>query len=152
MSKKINFGDLPLFKSGNNFETYTVNGEKVTITTSGKFLQSISDFDSDSKIAVKNKLKLGQRENTLIINGKKIEIPLGTYTQPTIATIGKTSYVGLTNTETNEVYMYDAKGKLLSNFPIYGTSQIDINYLEGNKSLGFVTQGSLNSILIYKIN
>ena len=152
VSKKINFGDLPLFKSGNNFETFTVNGEKVTITTSGKFVQSISDFDSDSKIAVKNKLKVGQRENTLIINGKKIEIPLGTYTQPTIATVGKTSYVGLTNTETNEVYMYDAKGKLLPNFPIYGTSQIDINYLESNKSLGFVTQGSLNSILIYKIN
>lgn len=152
VKEKINFGDTPIYKYGNTFETYTVNGEKVSITTSGTLVQSISDFESDSKIAIGTKLKVGLRENKLFVNGKKKEIAFGTYAAPTISNTGKSQYIGITNTESNEVFIYNNKGVLLPNLPVYGTSQVDIGFLQSNKSLGFVTQGSDNSVLIYTIN
>lgn len=152
VKESINFGDTPMYKNGNSFETFTVNGEKVTISTSGKLVQSISDFESDSKIAIGKNLKVGQRENTLTVNGKKKEIAFGTYSVPTISAAGKIQYISITNTESSEVYIYDSKGNLLPNFPIYGTSPADVNFLESNKSLGFVTQGDDKSVLIYRIN
>ncbi|WP_298329120.1 hypothetical protein [uncultured Dokdonia sp.] len=152
VKEKINFGDTPIYRYGNNFETFTVNGEKVSINTSGKLTQTISDFQSDSKIAIEGKLKVGLRENKLVVNGKKREIAFGTYTSPSISSTGKSQYIAITNTESSEVYIYDNKGVLLPNFPIYGTSKADVGFLQSNKSLGFVTQGSSNSVLIYKIN
>lgn len=152
VTKTINFGDTPIYKSGNTFETFTINGEKISINTSGQFVQSISPFDSDANIAIAPKLVVGQRENELFINGKKKEIPFGSYTPPVISNTGIATYISLTNTESSEVFIYDIKGSLLPNFPIYGNSKASIGFLESKKSLGFVTQGDANSILIYKIN
>jgi len=152
VKKNINFGDVPVYRNRNTFETYTVNGEKVRVTTKGEVVQTISDFDSDSRIALGKSLAVGQRENLLLINGKKKEIAYGSYSAPQVFEAAKKQYITLTNTESSEVYLYDSKGNLLPNFPIYGTSKASVGLLEKNKSLGFVTQGGDKSILIYKIN
>ncbi len=149
---KIMFGDAPFFKDGNYFATYSVNGERVRINTSGKITQEIQGFSSDSKIALEGKNSAGLRENELIINGKKTSIPFGSYAFPEISKVGSKVFVGITNTESSEVFLYDASGNLLKNFPVYGTSQVDIDYLNDDKNLGFVTQGSDSSILIYSLN
>lgn len=152
VTKPINFGNTPVFKNGNTFETYTVNGEKISINSGGILKQSISSFDSNAKIAITPKLVVGQQENTLIINGKKKEIAFGSYTRPVINNTGKATYISLTNIASSEVFIYDSKGDLLPNFPVYGISRPSVGFLERNKSLGFVTQGDAKSILIYKIN
>ncbi|TVZ52178.1 hypothetical protein [Dokdonia sp. Hel_I_53] len=152
VKRKIDFGNTPIYKSGSNFETYNVNGEKISITTSGKLTQSISEHSSDSKITISPQFKVAQRENTLYINGKKMEIPFGSYAKPTVAIVKNKKYISLTNKESSEVFIYDGKGRLLPNFPVYGISPASIGHLERNKTLGFVTQGSPSSVLVYKIN
>ncbi len=152
VTQPIAFGNTPIFKNGNTFETYTVNGEKISINTSGKLTQSISEHSSDSKITITPQLKVGQRENELYINGIKKEIPFGSYSKPTVSTIKNKNYIAITNKESSEVFIYNNKGELLPNFPVYGISSPSIGLLERDKTLGFVTQGSSNSILIYRLN
>lgn len=152
VDKNIDFGDVAMFRSGNSFQTYDVNGNKITINTNGKVSESISEFSSDSKLAVNDATVAGIRENELVIGKKKLKIPFGTYAQPTVATAGKTTYIAVTNTEAKEVTLYDSKGKSLPNFPVYGISRADVGFLERNKSLGFAVLGDARSVIIYRVN
>lgn len=151
VTKRIDFGEVPIFKNGNSFQTYDINGNTVVINTSGKVSESLSDYSSDSKIGLDGFTVAGIRENELVLGKTKIKIPFGTYTKPRLTSLRSKRYVVMTNTEANEVTVYDGNGKALPNFPVYGISRADIGYLERNKNLGFVTQGDTNSILIYRI-
>lgn len=152
VDKRIDFGDVPIFKNGNSFQTFDINGNKITINTSGKLSETISDYSSDSKIDAEGYTVAGIRENELVIGKKRIKIPFGTYIKPRVITVGNKKYTAITNTEANEVTLYNSNGKALPNFPVYGISRADVGYLEQNKNLGFVIQGDTNSILIYRIN
>ena len=143
VQKNIEAGDTPIFKDGNSFATYDVNGNKISINTSGKVSERIADFSSDSKIGLDGGVAAGIRENELVVAGKKVKIPFGTYATPRVVTVGKRRYVGVANTEANEIMIYDGNGKALPNFPVYGISRPDIAFLERNKSLGFVTQSDV---------
>lgn len=152
VDKQIDFGNVSIFKNGASFQSYNVNGNKITINTSGALNESVSDYASDSKIVVQGYTAAGIRENELVVGKKKIKIPFGSYTEPRLKIIGNKQYTAITNTEANEVSIYDSNGRLLPHFPVYGISRADIGYLENNKRLGFVTQGDANSVLIYRIH
>ncbi|RMB56730.1 hypothetical protein EAX61_13060 [Dokdonia sinensis] len=152
VEQKINLGDTPLFDDGNNFLTYTVNGDKIAISQSGKITENATDIGSDATILIDGRTTVSMRENDLRIKGKKVELPFGTYSKPVLATVGKSEYVGFTNVEAKEVFLYNSKGEPLENLPVYGISKPSLGYLERGKSFGFVTQGDASSILIYKVN
>jgi hypothetical protein len=48
--------------------------------------------------------------------------------------------------------VFDSQGKLLPNFPVYANSSIDLDNIDSDKSLEFVTKGDSNSIILYQIN
>jgi hypothetical protein len=152
VEEKINFSESILYKEGANFMTYDVNGEKITINSSGKVTQIATEYGSVSNIINENNLTTCIRDNILYINTKKIDLPFGTYTEPSITTIKGETYISSTNTEANQTYVFDQKGTLLENFPVYGTSSSAIDHLERNKSLGLVTQGDSRTVLVYRIN
>ncbi len=152
VTEKINFGDTPIFDGGTTFLTYTVNGDKISISQSGKITENATDIGSDGTILIDGKTTVSMRENDLRIKGKKVELPFGTYSNPVLTTVGKSEYIGFTNIEAKEVYLYNSKGEPLENLPVYGISKPSLGYLERNKSFGFVTQGDASSILIYKVN
>lgn len=152
VKETVDFGDTPVFTSGNNFLIYNVNGDKVTIGTDGTLIENATNIGSDAAIQKSGTTLVILRENDLQINDVAVELPFGMYTHPNIASIKKQGYITVTNTETSEVYIFDSTGKKLENFPVYGISAADIGLLERNKGLGFVTQGDASSILIYKIN
>jgi hypothetical protein len=60
--------------------------------------------------------------------------------------------VTVTDIQTQKVFLFDSNAKLLSNFPVYGTSQIDMENIDKDRNLEFVTKGESNTILIYQIN
>lgn len=152
VKETIDFGETPVFSTANSFLIYNVNGDKITIGTNGTLIENATNIGSDAAIIKSGNTFVTLRENELQINGTAVELPFGMYTSPSIATIKKKGYIAVTNTETSEVYLFDDKGKKLENFPVYGISAADIDLLERNKGLGFVTQGDATSILIYKIN
>ncbi len=149
---RINFGDTPLFKEGSNFVTYDINGEKVSITTAGKRITTATEYGSGSQIIHNDKVSACIRENILYINTKKITLPFGSYTTPTIHTVKGKNYISCTNAESNQVYLYTPSGEAVDHFPVYGTTAASVGHLERNKSLGLVTQGDARTVLVYRIN
>lgn len=152
VAEKMNFSETLLHKKDSNFITYDVNGEKIMITPQGKVISQATDFGSGTAIISNDKVTTCIRDNILHINNKKITLPYGSYTTPSITKIKNKFYISSTNTESSQTYLYDNNGRLLENFPIYAASQSDIGNLERNKNLGLVTQGDAKTVLIYRIN
>ena len=152
VTEKINFSGSKFYKEDAHFMTYDVNGEKITINSSGKVTQIATEYGSGSKVVSEHNLTTCIRDNILYINTKKLDLPFGTYTEPYIITIKGKTYISSTDTEANQTYVFDQKGALLENFPVYGTSSSVIDNLERNKSLGLVTQGDSRTVLLYRIN
>jgi len=152
VAEKMNFSEAILHKKGSNFTTYDVNGEKLIITPQGKVIAEATDYGSGSTIVTNDKVTTSIRDNILYINSKKITLPFGSYTTPTVTKVKNKTYISSTNTESSQTYVYDEKGALLDNFPIYGASQSAIGNLERDKSLGLVTQGDAKTVLVYRIN
>jgi hypothetical protein len=151
VSEKVNLSETQLHKKGSNFITYDVNGEKTIITPQGKVITEATDYGSGTAIVTNNKVTTCIRDNVLFINSKKITLPFGSYTVPTITQVENKPYISSTNMESSQTYVYNAKGELLNNFPIYGVSQSSVGNLERDKSLGLVTQGDPKTVLVYRI-
>ena len=148
----IAIGTSKIVKSGNGFATYDINGQKITIGASGKINTIPTEYGKGSEIIVKGKTHTCIRENILHINTEKVTLPYGTYTTPTINTVKGKNYISCTNTESNQVYVFDSNAKALENFPVYGFSAGSVGHLKRHKNLGLVTQGDDKTVLIYRIN
>ena len=145
----ISFSELPIYLEGNLFTTTDVNGKKIRIDTKGNVSKSETPLTAPFEITQKNKATVALTTNALYINNKKFKIDYGTYTPPALTVIKNNTLITTTNVDTNEVFVFDSKGNILPNYPVYGTSKADIAYLERDKTLGLVTQGDPNTILIY---
>lgn len=54
--------------------------------------------------------------------------------------------------DTQNIYVYNSLGKLVSDDPLFGSSEVDIADLDKNKSLEMVVQGQADEVLIYSID
>ena len=91
-------------------------------------------------------------DNILSIREKRVELELGIYTQPKIFYIYDKIYITVTDLQHHKIYMFDSQAKSIPNFPVFGSSTIDLNDTNNDKKLEFVTKDKNNSLLIYQIN
>ncbi len=91
-------------------------------------------------------------DNVLSIKGKKLELDFGVYTQPKIFYIYDKIYVGVTDIQNQKVYLFDSQAKPISNFPVFGSSLIDLTDMENDRKLEVVAQDQKNSIIVYQMN
>ena len=152
VKEKIDFGYNPVYEGENSFLVYDANANKITISQNGKMTSNKSGLSSELKYYRNERSEAILNENELIINNKEQELEFGLYTGLKIETIGKNTYILVTDEQAKRVYVFDSKGNLLPNFPIYGTSAASIGYLERNKNLGLAVQGENNTVIIYRIN
>ena len=61
-------------------------------------------------------------------------------------------FISITETQENKLYVYNKSGSLLSGFPVYGTSIIDLGDLTKNGKTNFVVKGAAKNILLYEIH
>ena len=60
--------------------------------------------------------------------------------------------MAVTDLQAQKVFLFDSQSKLLSNFPVYGNSSIDLANIDSDRNLEMVTKGESNSILVYQKN
>ena len=96
-------------------------------------------------------IKITISENILTINENVIELPFGNYTNPKILTDIKQNYVSITDKDQDKIYLFDSKSKLVSDFPVFGTSLIDFS-INKKKEKMITSLGEPNEILVYSIN
>jgi len=90
-------------------------------------------------------IKVKLEDQNLSIKDKNFELEFGSYTKPRIFYQNKKYYISTTDTETQQVFIFDRNAKLMSKFPVYGKGEISLH-----KNL-FATQGEENNVLIYKM-
>ena len=91
-------------------------------------------------------------DNILTIRGKSVELELGVYTKPKIFYLYNTIYVSVTDLQNQKIYLFNSQAAPIPNFPVFGTSLIDLDDLDNDKKLELVARDRDNSLIVYKMN
>ncbi|MGB5419872.1 MAG: ribonuclease HII, partial [Algibacter sp.] len=150
--QSYSYSSQPVFLYNNTFTTTTSNGDLVSVDSKGNVSSRNLNLSENHHIQTTSKTLVTQTENKLIIKNKSTELDFGDYSSPKIFYINNKIYVSTTDLQSHKVYLYDSQSQLLSNFPVYGNSPIDLDNIDRDNSLEFVTKGDSNSIILYQIN
>jgi len=148
----LNFSNQPVSNYNLDFITTTADGKIATITQKGIVSIADSNLTENNTITSTTKTLLSQSNNLLNIKDHTLELDFGSYTPAKLFFINDKIYISTTDRQTQKVLLYDSNAKLQDNFPVYGTSAIDLDNIDNDSKLEFVTKGERNSILVYKIN
>jgi len=149
---EIDFSDNGVFLYKNKFSLTDTKGVLHQIDTQGNLTKTNFNLGRDHGMYATSKTLVLMNENVLSIRGKKVELDLGVYTAPKIFYIYDKIYVGVTDIQNQQIYLYDSQAKPIANFPVYGTSMIDLIDMDGDKKLELVAKDQENSLIIYQIN
>ncbi len=149
---KINFSDNGVFLYKNKFTVTDKKGVLHQIDTKGKLSKTNFNLGTDHGMYATSKTLALMNENVLNIKGKKVELELGVYTAPKIFYIYDKIYVSVTDIQNQQIYLFDSQAKPIANFPVYGTSAIDLDDMDQDKTLELVAKDQENSLIVYKIN
>lgn len=149
VSKNFNFSEIPVAEEDNTFVVITKENTKERISQDGKVSSQKLDVGSSYWFAINGNVKATLDDNLLRINGKLAELPLGLYTKPQIFTIDRDSYITITETQEKKVYVFDENARLLSGFPVYGTSAATMGYADPKN---LVVRGEANTVVFYTLN
>ena len=81
-----------------------------------------------------------------------MELELGVYSKPRIFYLNDKIYVSVTDIQNQNIYLFDSQAKPISNFPVPGSSPIDLSDMDNDHKLEVVVKDQDNSIIVYKIN
>ena len=151
VSKAFDFSNTPITLEKSKLVVINKDNSKNSVGLDGKTVTNKLEVTS-YHFTVKGKTKVTLDDNLMRINGVLIELPFGIYTAPTISIVNRKTYISITETQENKVYVYNKSGSLLSGFPVYGTSIIDLGDLTKNGKTNFVVKGAAKSILLYEIH
>ncbi len=149
VTKSFSFSGTPVMKEGRNFVVITSNNKKESISASGKVSTKILDVSGNYSFSVKGKTKITLDDNLLRIDNTLVELPFGIYTKPRAFYANKTTYVSITETQENKVYIYDKNGRLLSGFPLFGSSSAVIGNGAKKGKLRIAVKGGAKEVLLY---
>ncbi len=152
VSETIDFSGQPIHYYRNAFTTTSSKGELVQVNRSGNVSKVNLNIGIDHYIDATNKTLTTLWENNLNIKSNTYELDFGQYTKPQIFYINDKIYVSTTDLQEQKVYLFDSQAKLISNFPIYGSSTPDLDNIDGDRNLELVTQGDSNTIILYQKN
>ncbi|MCB0447786.1 MAG: ribonuclease HII, partial [Gelidibacter sp.] len=152
VKNNISFSGNAIYLYNNKFTTTNSKGELIQIDENGKMSTSNLNLAEKHAITTTSKTLVTLSDNILKIKSNTVELEFGDYTVPKIFYLNDKIYVSVTDLQTKKVYLFDSNGKLIDNFPVYGNSSIELDNIDKEKSLEFVTKGDSNSIIIYQIN
>ncbi len=152
VKEKINFSGNDIYLHKSKFTTSDALGNLIQIDENGKFTKENLLINNTHFIDASSKTLVSLSDNVLNIRGRKIDLDYAIYTKPKIFYINNKIYVSVTDTQSNKVYLFDSLAEPIQNFPVYGTSAIDLADIDNDKRVELVVQGEDDSILVYKVN
>ncbi len=146
------FSNQSVYLYKNKFTTTTQNGNLVTIDTRGNTSIQNLRLSNDHHLQTTSKTLVTLTDNKLGVKNRTIELDFGNYTHPKIFYLNDKIYVSVTDLQSQKIYLYDSQAKPIVNFPVYGNSLIDLDNVDKDRNLEFVTKGDSNSIILYQMN
>jgi len=151
VDEKIDFSENEVFKYKNKFVVTDKKGVLYQIDLNGKISKINFNLSNDHGMSTTENTLVLMNDNVLTIKGKKIELELGVYTKPEIFLLNKKVYIGVTDLQNEKAYLFDSQGKSIKNFPLDGSSPIDLGDMDKNRTLELLIKESSNSLVVYKI-
>ncbi|MCM5661531.1 ribonuclease HII [Galbibacter mesophilus] len=148
----IDFSGNEVYLYDRKFTTTNTSGDLIQVDQKGGLNKIEKGFKENHLIDATIHTLTSISENKLSIKDNEATLDFGIYTQPKIFYIGDKIYVSTTDKQTHKVYLFDSNAKMIENFPVYGDSAIDLDDMDNDKNLEFVTVGDKNSIICYKLN
>ncbi|MEP0214075.1 MAG: ribonuclease HII [Cellulophaga sp.] len=151
-TNKIAFSnnDVVLFK--NKFTVTDTTAVLHQIATNGKTSASKFNLIKEHGLDATTNTLVLMDQNTITIKGKKVTLDLGMYSKPKIFYINNKIYVSVTDLQNQKIYLFDSNAATIQNFPVYGSSLIDLADIDNDKKLELVAKDLDNSLIVYKIN
>lgn len=150
--EKIDFSNNDVFLYKNKFSVTNKTGVLHQIDTNGKLTATNFNLNPDHGFYATSNTLVLMDDNVLTIKGKKVELELGVYSKPKIFYIYDKIYVTVTDLQNHQIYLYDSQAEPISNFPVFGSSLIDLSDMDNDKKLELVAKDQDNSLIVYKIN
>ncbi|MCJ7468466.1 MAG: ribonuclease HII [Maribacter sp.] len=151
VNEKIDFSENKMYQYTNKFIMTDKKGMLYLIDTKGKLSMTNLNLNKDHGIDATSNTLVYMNDNTLSIKGKKLELELGVYTKPQIFYIHDKIYVSVTDIQNQKIYLFDSQAKSIPNFPVYGTSVIDMADVNNDRKFELVAKDQDNSIIVYKM-
>ena len=142
----------PIFAYRNTFATTDKSGSLVQIDINGNVNISDLELKVGHKIDMTKKSLVTLSENKLVIKGIPIILPFGNYSSPKIHYLNNTIYITLTDYEAKKIFAFYSNGNSVGDFPVYGTSVIDISNADNDEALEMIVQSDEDELTIYQIN
>lgn len=136
----------------NKFTTTASNGDLISIDTKGHVSSQNLNLGDKHHIDASTKTLVTLSENKLAIRNNSLELDYGNYTPPKFYYLYDKIYVATTDLQTQKVYIFDSQAKLIANFPVYANSSIELDNVDKDYNLEFVTKGDSNALILYQIN
>ena len=150
ISKKFSFSDIPIAKELNKFVIITKDFRKESISQAGKVDPIQLNVADNYWFTMRGNTKVTLDDNLLRISGKLIELPFGIYSRPKAFLINRKTYISVTETQENKVFVFDKEGTLIPGFPVYGTSVSDLGEAKANGQPNMVVKGSAKEVILYQ--
>ena len=151
VKEQLDLSENLLYEYNNNFITTSKKGELIKISQNGNIIKEALGLADNHAIDATANTLVSLSENQLSIKGKTIELDFGLYTDPKIFVLNNILYIQVTDTQAKRVFLFASNGALLSGFPVYGTSAIDLNNIDGDRNLEFVVKGEDDTLLLYEV-
>ncbi|MCW5517897.1 ribonuclease HII [Muriicola sp. Z0-33] len=152
VKENISFSENEVMLYKNKFTLTDKNGTLIVIDEKGGISGTKFNFNEDHGTDATSKTLVSINDNVLTIKGKKVTLDLGVYTKPKIFYLYDKIYVGVTDLQTERVYLFDSNAKSISNFPVMGSTLPDMSDMDNDRKVELLTKENSNSLVVYKIN
>ncbi|MGJ8685459.1 MAG: hypothetical protein ACSHWW_12590 [Nonlabens sp.] len=125
-----------------------VDGDKLIYLnpTTGKVTNSGKKISDTQHYTALGGVEIIQTNNKLVLNGKSIELPYGTYNNVQVDKLLREEFLHLIDSGESLVYVLDKGGNILNSFPVYGKEKSAVARSQSN----FMATLDGDDVIIYK--
>ncbi len=149
---KFSFSENAIKLYQNKFTFTTEQGVLIQIGTKGTISQNNLNLAIDHGMDATSRTLAIMNDNILSIRDEKVELELGIYSKPTIFYLNDKIYVSVTDIQNQKIHLFDSQGVSIPNFPIFGSSVIDLADMDNDQKPELVLKDQENTLTVYKIN
>jgi len=150
--ENIEFSNHSIRLHKNSFTITDKNNKLCHIDVKGNVKRIGLGLNDFHKMDANSKMLVYLNDNVLSVNGKKKELELGAYTQPRIVSMGKNTYISITDIQNQKIYVFDSALNLLPSFPLHGVSETDFGDINNDGKTAMVAANSEKSLVVYQLN
>jgi hypothetical protein len=152
VDEKIQFSNNSVFSFLKLFTTTDDQGNLIQVDSDGNLTRDNRNLSKDNLINIYDNNLIYLNEEELSINGISIKLPIGRYSRPKLFNVNGSLFVGITDLNEGNLYLFKNNAELVEGFPIKGSSSFDLIDSDNDGKLEIISRLDKFSIVSYEIN